>query len=119
MKLFLRPNSPAEIRIVPMERIQSVVFVVPAGASVPALAEAIFAGNAPIVNVKLALWGPDVIATALSPDSAVVGVHDQLPEVSAVAVTAWLPTVPVTAAPAVVMPENVGVAEVTQKCVAP
>lgn len=74
-----------------------------------------FSGTAPIVNVKLTVVAPEVIVTGLSPDNAVVGVHDQLPDASDVALTAWLPTVPLTVAFAVVMPENVGFVDVTQK----
>lgn len=59
----------------------------PAGASVPAEAEAILAGTDPIVKVKPAVVVPDVIETAVSPERAVAGVHDQLPDESAVAVT--------------------------------
>jgi hypothetical protein len=83
----LRPTTPAEIRIVPIARIQRVGFVVPAGASELALAEAIFAGRAPIVRIKVTVVAPEVIVTALSPASAVIGVHDQLPDPSAVALT--------------------------------
>jgi len=115
----LKPNIPERTRIVPIPRIQSVGLVVPAGAREPALAEAIFAGSSPIVRVKLTVVAPEVIVTGLSPESAAGGVQDQLPEASAVALTAWLPTVPVTGALAVVIPENVGVPEVTQNCVAP
>lgn len=90
----------------------------PAGASDDALDEAILAGAAPIVRVKLAVVVPEVIETAVSP-VRVAAVHDQLPVESAVAETDCVPTVPVTAAPAVVTPEKVGVADVTQKCFAP
>ncbi len=58
----------------------------PAGAREPADDEAILAGRAPIVRVKLAVVAPDVIETALSPESA-AAVHDQLPVPSAVAET--------------------------------
>lgn len=57
----------------------------PAGARVPALLEAMLAGRSPIVRVKLTVVAPEVTVTALSPERAVVGVHDQLPEASAVA----------------------------------
>ena len=90
----------------------------PAGARALDVAAEMLAGRAPIVKVKLAVCDPEVIATALSPESA-VGVHDQLPDPLAVAETACPPTVPVTAAPAVVIPENVGVDDVTQKRFAP
>ena len=97
----------------------SVGLIEPAGARVEPPALAILSGRAPIVNVKLTVVVPEVMATAFSPESAVVGVQDQLPEASAVAPNVCGPTVPLTAAPAVVMPENVGVAEVTQNWVAP
>jgi len=58
----------------------------PAGARELADEEAMLAGTAPIVNVKAAVVDPDVMETALSPES-VVGVQDQLPVPSAVAET--------------------------------
>jgi hypothetical protein len=93
--------------------------IVPAGARVLPEAVAMFAGTLPIVSVNDTVDDPEVMDTGLSPESAVVGAQDQLPEVSAVAETDWLPTVPVTAALAVVTPANVGVVDVTQNWVAP
>ena len=84
-----------------------------------ALALAILAGSTPIVKVKVTVVEPDVIVTGLSPERSAAGVHDQLPLASAVAVTDCEPTVPETLPAAVVIPENVGLAAVTQKCLAP
>ena len=118
MKLFLRPKLPSKIKQEPPARNKIVGLTEPAGARELAEEEAMLAGTDPIVKVKLAVCDPEVIATALSPESA-APVHDQFPEPSAVAETAWLPTVPETLAPAVVIPENVGVDDVTQNCFAP
>ena len=93
--------------------------MVPAGAKVSALAVATLAGSAPIVRVKEAVVAPEVMVTLLSPARSAVGVQDQLPLASAVAETVWVPTVPETVAPAVVTPEKVGLALVTQNCLAP
>lgn len=90
----------------------------PAGARALDVAAEMLAGSGPTVRVKLAVVEPAVMVTGLSPES-VVGVQDQLPDPSAVAETVWLPTVPETLAAAVVTPERVGVAEVTQKCFDP
>lgn len=91
----------------------------PAGASALALAEAIFAGSSPIVRVKEALCVPSVTVTVLSPERSAAGVQDQLPELLAVAEIDSVPTVPVTVAPAVVIPDKVGLGEVNQNCLAP
>lgn len=60
---------------------------VPAGARVSADDEATLAGKLPIVRVNDTVLEPDVIVTGLSPERSLVGVHDQLPEESAVAET--------------------------------
>ncbi len=73
--------------MVPPAKNNVVGLVEPAGASVPALAEAMLSGSAPIVKVKLMVVVPEVIETALSPERSVVGVHDQFPEAFAVAET--------------------------------
>ena len=73
--------------IEPAIKIKSVWLTEPAGARVEPPAVAIFSGTAPIVKVKLTVVAPEVMVTALSPESAVAGVHDQLPEASAVALT--------------------------------
>lgn len=93
--------------------------MLPAGGRVLALALAISSGRGPIVKINEADWVFEVTDTGLSPLKAVVGVHDQLPELSAVAVSDCEPTVPVTSAWAVVIPEKVGDADVTQNCLAP
>ena len=45
------------------------------------------AGTFPIVKVNEAVVAPEVMVTELSPERAVCGAHDQLPELSAVAET--------------------------------
>ena len=118
-KDFLNPQRPKVVKIIPKPKTTNVGVIVPAGARELALAEAMLAGRAPIVSLNDTVWAPDVIDTVLSPERSAVGVQDQLPEVLAVADTVCVPTVPETAALAVVTPENVGRAEVTQKCFAP
>ncbi len=86
MKLFLRPKPPSRIKQEPPAKNKIVGLMEPAGARELADDEAMLAGRAPIVSVKLAVCDPEVIETALSPER-VVAVHDQLPVPSAVAAT--------------------------------
>ncbi len=91
----------------------------PAGASELALDEAMFAGTDPIVKVNVTDVVEVATVTVLSPESAVGGVNDQLPELFAITPLFWVPIVMSTLPPAVVTPEKVGVLELTQKCLAP
>ena len=93
--------------------------IVPAGARELAEAEAMLAGRVPIVSLKETVVEPDVMVAVLSPERSAVGVQDQLPEELAVEETACVPTVPETVAFAVVTPEKVGRADVTQNCFVP
>lgn len=86
-RLLARPKLPSKIRLEPPARNKIVGLIEPAGARDDALDEAILAGTAPIVSVKLAVVAPDVIETAVSPERA-AAVQDQLPAESAVAETA-------------------------------
>lgn len=118
-KLLAKPKVPIKIKTNPPARKASVCEIEPAGARAPPEAVAILSGSWPIVRVKAAVVEPEVMVMVLSPDRSLAGVHDQLPCESAVAATDWLPTVPETASPAVVTPEKVGLADVTQNCCAP
>ena len=86
-KLLLNPLPPIRSKINPPTKKKAVGPNVPAGASVPAEELAISAGKSPIVKVKTAEVDPEVMETALSPERSAEGVHDQLPEESAVAET--------------------------------
>lgn len=76
---------PKPTKVSPKDRIMTVGRIEPAGARVLPPAEATFCGTDPIVRVKETVWEADVTVTTLSPVKSVAGVHDQLPEASAVA----------------------------------